>query len=232
VVKPRPTEPKQKKEPKAKQEKPKTPPKQETPRVTDKPKITDKVPQPPKDKPKIDIDLTVIKTQPDEGAERHKLERLRAAKEAKEEADRQARAQKEAIDLANKQYKETQQALGTIVGNVQNKMSSGTVVEMPGPGGEAFINYADLIWTKYYQAWQRPEDHEVRSPVKVEIVVNRDGRIVSANIVSPSGDASMDKSVRQVLDRVRNLPPFPEGAKDPQRKFTIQFILKSKRSFG
>ena len=137
-----------------------------------------------------------------------------------------------AVEQANRDYKQRQAALSGIVGKVDTGLARTTNIEMPGPGGEAFINYADLIWAKYYREWQRPEDRPVRSPVKVEITVTRDGRIISANITSPSGDAALDKSVRQVLDRVRTLPPFPEGAKDAQRTFNIQFILKSKRQFG
>jgi colicin import membrane protein len=210
----------------------------EATKVVPKTKLTEKPPEVTKpEKPKIEVNLADVKKASDDpDAQRRKKERERAAKEAKEreEAEKRAaiRAQMEAVEQANREIKQRQAALGTIVGNIENKMSAGTVVEMPGPGGEAFINYADLIWTKYYQAWQRPEDHEVRSPVKVEIVVNRNGHVVSANIIKPSGDASLDRSVRQALDRVRDLPSFPEGAKDPQRTFTINFYLKSKRSLG
>jgi colicin import membrane protein len=192
------------------------------------------------EKPKVQVDLTVKTAKEDPEFQKRKIERERererAAKEAREreEAARQAeiRAQMELREAVQREYRERQQALGTIVGNVDTGLARTTNVEMPGPGGEAFINYADLIWSKYYKEWQRPEDHEVRAPVRVEIVVNRDGRIVSANIVKSSGDAALDRSVRQTLERVHSLPAFPEGAKDAQRTFTINFYLKSKRSLG
>jgi TonB family protein len=63
-------------------------------------------------------------------------------------------------------------------------------------------------------------------------VVARDGRILSSSVIRASGDAQLDKSVRQALDRVTKLPAFPEGAKDAQRTFRINFELKSKRQFG
>jgi colicin import membrane protein len=191
----------------------------------------------PPEKPKIDVDLSVVKkATADPIAQKLKAERERAAKEERDrrEAEKQAaiRAQMEAYDQAQRDHRKRMEALGTIVGNVQNRLTSGVAVEMPGPGGEAFINYADLIYTRYYQAWQTPDARDVRNPVKVEIVVARDGRVISTSIIRKSGDAQLDNSVRQALDRVSKLPAFPEGAKDLQRTFRINFELKSKRQFG
>lgn len=193
------------------------------------------------EKPKVQVDLTVKTAKEDPDYQKRKIERERererAAKEAREreEAQRQAdiRAQMEIRDAMQREYKERQQALNGIVGSIENKMSSGVAIEMPqGDGSQAFINYADFIWSKYYQAWVTPDDRDVRNPVKVEIVVARDGRIISANIVKSSGDAALDKSVRQALDRVRSLPAFPQGAKDAERTFKISFNLKSKNQRG
>jgi hypothetical protein len=39
----------------------------------------------------------------------------------------------------------------------------------------------------------------------------------------------VDKSVQRTLDRVTFIAPFPEGAKDKQRTYTINFNLKAKR---
>jgi TonB family protein len=206
-------------------------------KVVPKNKLTEKPPEVKPDKPKIEVNTDLVKTaKADPDAERQKRERERAAKAERDRQEREyqaaIRAQMEAVDRANRQRQENLAAFGNIVGKLENKMSTGVAVEMPGPGGEAFINYADLIWTKYYQAWQTPEARDVRNPVKVEIVVAKDGRVISANIIKPSGDAQLDKSVRQALDRVTRLPAFPEGAKDPQRSFRINFELKSKRQFG
>jgi TonB family protein len=207
-------------------------------RVVPKKNLVEKPPEIPKPQHQIEVNVdTIKKATADPNIEKQKQERLRAEREERRRQERerqeQERLRQEAIDQANRDYKQRMAALGTIVGNVENRMSSGVAVEMPpGDGNQAFVNYADLLWSRYYQAWQTPEARDVRSPVKVEIVVSRDGRVISANIVKPSGDAQLDKSVRQALDRVSKLPPFPEGAKDPQRTFRINFELKSKRQFG
>lgn len=203
-------------------------------KVLPKSKLTEKAPEPVK--PKVEVNLEVRKATADPDAQRKTLERERAIKEAREreEAERQAaiRAQLAAVEQANREHRQRVAAVSGIVGKVDTGLARTTNVEMPGPGGEAFINYADLIWTKYYQAWVAPETRDVRNPTRVEIVVTRDGRVISSNIIKGSGDATLDRSVRQALDRVTRLPAFPVGAKDAQRTFRINFELKSKRQFG
>jgi TonB family protein len=205
-------------------------------RLTEKPVETPHV-EPPKPKHQVEVNLDVVKkATPDPEIERLRQQRQREIKEAKEreEAARreEARAQMLAIDQANRERKQLLAAVSGVVGNVQTGLARTTNVEMPGPGGEAFINYADLIYATYYQAWQTPEGRDVRTPVKVEIVVARDGRVLSSTVIRSSGDAQLDRSVRQALDRVTKLKAFPEGAKDLQRTFRISFELKSKRQFG
>jgi TolA protein len=194
-----------------------------------------KVEPPKSEKPKIEVNLQVKKATPDPDAQRKREQAIREAKEEKErqEADRRAeiRRQMALVEEANRAQRERQNALAGIVGKLGGTHS--TNVEMPpGPGNAAFINYADAIWTRYYQAWQTPDGRDIRTPVKVEIVVARDGRILSANIIRSSGDSALDRSVRQALDRVSKLPPFPEESKDSQRSFKINFELKSKHQFG
>jgi TonB family protein len=220
----------------------KKPPKVETPKVVKNPNATKIVPKANLTekvdpvKPKIEVDLTVKTAKADPNLERQKQERERAIREARkrEEEERQAaiRAQMLAVEAANRERKQTLAAISGIVGKVDTGLARTTNIEMPGPGGEAFINYADLIWTKYYQAWIAPDTRDVRNPTRVEIVVNRDGRVISSRIIKGSGDAQLDKSVRQALDRVTKLPAFPPGATDAQRTFRINFELKSKRQFG
>jgi len=59
--------------------------------------------------------------------------------------------------------------------------------------------------------------------------VARNGNIISASIIRRSGVGVVDRSVQQALDRVRSLPAFPEGAKEAQRTYNINFNLKTKR---
>jgi len=64
------------------------------------------------------------------------------------------------------------------------------------------------------------------------VVISRDGTVVSARIIQPSGNAVLDKSVERAMLRVPTVPPFPEGAKDNERIYQINYNLKAKRSIG
>jgi TonB family protein len=129
--------------------------------------------------------------------------------------------------------KELAKSIGSSTANIQSKISGGTSVDMPGPGGEAFVNYAQLVQALYQRAWTDPGDVADENAVaKADVVVDRNGSIISSRISQGSGNAALDKSVQQALNRVRSLPRFPEGSSDSQRRFIIKFNLKAKRSTG
>jgi len=64
------------------------------------------------------------------------------------------------------------------------------------------------------------------------VTIASDGTVITASIVTPSGDASVDASVQKTLDRVTFIAPFPDGAKETERTYIINFNLKSKRMLG
>jgi colicin import membrane protein len=233
VVKPKPEPPKPKPKPVEKiVEKPKV-----TPKLVEKPKLPDlrKDPKPEAQKPAFVIPEKKVATI-DPEVQRKRLKEIEDAKrkdrEAREQAVADARAYAESVKEANRIAAERRSAIQGAVGTVSSKISGSTIIEMPGPGGEAFINYSEFVWSKYYAAWQTPEERAGATSVGVEIVVARDGRVISSNITRRSGDAALDKSVRQALDRVRALPRFPEGARDLTRTFKINFTLEAKRQRG
>jgi TonB family protein len=118
---------------------------------------------------------------------------------------------------------------------IGSKTSGLTVMPKLGEGGgsEAYAGYESVVGSIYYRAWIAPEGiGDGGSDTEVEIVVARDGSIVSAQLTTRSGRSSMDRSVQSVLNKVRKLPPFPEGASDSQRTFQIVFNLKAKHSAG
>jgi len=57
--------------------------------------------------------------------------------------------------------------------------------------------------------------------------------VLSARIVTPSGNTALDRSVQRALYAVKTIGhPFPAGAPEKERTFTIEFNLKSKRGLG
>jgi TonB family protein len=98
---------------------------------------------------------------------------------------------------------------------------------VPGPGGEAYANYADFVEMFYRGKWSPPSDlADNKAVVSASVVILRSGKVASFTIVKRSRNAALDDSV----DRLRKLDfvaPFPEGARDEKRTFNINFILHS-----
>lgn len=139
-------------------------------------------------------------------------------------------AEKRAADEERRRLRET---LASAARNIGNVVSSSTSVEIPGPGGEAFASYAQIVKSKYTLAWIEPRDVQDDSAVvKASVTIRRDGTVEDARIIRPSGNAIVDASVRRTLEAVTFVAPFPVGAKDEKRVFTINFDLKAKRHFG
>jgi len=121
-----------------------------------------------------------------------------------------------------------------IADNVRSSGAKGTVVDMPGQGGgQAFAGYETIIYNAYYHAWIAPDSvADKLAGTDVKIVVARDGTILSAEIISKSGEPALDKSVERALRAVQSLPPFPATAHDEQRSFLIRFNLEAKEGSG
>ncbi|MBI3414295.1 MAG: TonB family protein [Verrucomicrobia bacterium] len=199
--------------------KPKSKPKSEKVEPIDEapPKVTERT-APLKKKPDVVIDLKPG-TRNNEQAVAQK-----AKAEAKAQAEAQARSEKAAREA-------WQGTLGSLRKNLTGP--STTIQTLGGTGGEAYADYGQAIKTLYTEAWTTPNDvTDEKATVKVEITVARDGRIISSRITGFTKISSLDNSVQRVLDRVRRLPPFPDGAKDLQRSFELNFNLKAKRSLG
>ncbi|PYL01849.1 MAG: hypothetical protein DME19_00205 [Verrucomicrobia bacterium] len=175
-----------------------------------------------KPKPEIKVDTTVVK--------RPNKPEKNTPKPDTDEAKAKARAEAEA------RRRTARQLLARIKDSsekINENLSPGTTIELRGPGGEAYANYAQVVKTYYDQAWIDPEEvADDDATVEVKVVIARDGRVISDSMIKRSGIPAMDKSVQNALDRVQKLPSFPEAAKEAQRTFMINFNLKAKRLLG
>lgn len=140
------------------------------------------------------------------------------------EERRMADARKRAADL-----------IGATAHNIGKDVSPGISMDPigPGGGGEVYAPYDEYVRKIYWEAWTAPEDTASDQAVtKVTVTIENSGTVLSARIISPSGDASVDRSVQRALDRVTFIAPFPEGAKEKERTYKINFNLKAKRLTG
>ncbi|MGA2028802.1 MAG: TonB family protein [Verrucomicrobiota bacterium] len=123
-----------------------------------------------------------------------------------------------------------ERALQNAIRNLKNNFTSATTVDMPGDSSVAYANYASVVKSIYEQAWMPPDNTASDDAnAKVTVTIASDGTVISAQVISSSGDDSVDSSVQRTLDRVTFIAPFPEGTTDKQRTYTINFNLKAKR---
>jgi len=127
-----------------------------------------------------------------------------------------------------------QAALAGVIFELKGGLAGATEVGVGG-GGPAYASYWQALKTIYTEAWNPPDDlTDETAKVRAEITIARNGRVISADIASggKSGIPSLDRSVQEVLERVRDVPPFPEESKDNERTFKLLFDPKLKRQIG
>jgi TonB family protein len=129
---------------------------------------------------------------------------------------------------AKAQQQQRAKAFQIALQKLNSKLTSGTVVDMPGSGSVAYASYKDALGSIYYDAWTPDGSISDEADALVRITVASDGTVLDARIITRSGDEKMDTSVQRALQRVSSVPALPDKSK-VQQEFTIQFNLKAKR---
>jgi TonB family protein len=206
--------------PPAPEPEPKPPPRVEPPpqsKPAPKPPAPEPVPEPAPPLRRIEPSLKPVTRPP----ERTRVDREEAAARERAQAEAEARRRAEIRG----------QRVNRLVAGLQQNLSSSTSVTVPGTGGATYASYSSFVDLIYRTAWAplKPrEAAEANASVLVRVVIARDGTVVSSDIRRRSGNGPLDQSVRAALDRVRTIGrPFPEGARDAQREFDIEFNLQS-----
>lgn len=122
-------------------------------------------------------------------------------------------------------------ALEQVLGKLENGMSGSTRIESLGPGGAAFAGYGIFVRQEYEKNWITPAAGRDDEPVvQVQVTIAKSGKVLRTKILKRSGHGYLDRSVQQVLDRVRTFPPFPEGTTDQERDFIVNFNLNKDKA--
>lgn len=224
-----------KKETKKPVEKPKTEPKV---KPKEKPKKETPKTQPVKERKEPALNFDAMEKAAQKDLNLKKKESDRRAREAAAAAEEEARENAEAME----EVRGFNKGLASSMGNVKSsksstgngKSASNTVIRGASSGngngqgtGGTVANYLQAVRSIYDRAWvQPPETESISKSTIVKIVINRDGTIRSADIVSNSGYEPLDKSVRNVLKSVRRVPAFPKNSKDSTRTYTFKFSLE------
>jgi TonB family protein len=132
----------------------------------------------------------------------------------------------------SQQLQRQARAIQSALRNLKKNLTPGTTIDMPGNSSVAYANYATVVKSVYEQAWILPNDVSDNANTKVSVTIANDGTVISARIITPSGDAGLDASVQRTLDRVKSIAPFPEGATEKERAYIINFNPQVKRLLG
>jgi TonB family protein len=201
-------------------------------------KPVDKTPDPPKvvnDRFKLDDKSKIKKIDKPEKTETAKktidfdTSKVVRKKITPENSDSSNAADAAASKAQAKALAQRSAALEQILGKIQSGVSGSTSIEFPGPGGQAYVGYGIYLKKIYEEAWIPPAAARDNEPiVAVEIVVAKDGRVLSSQILKGSGNSNLDRSVQNTLNRVKKVRPFPEGSTDEKRTFKLNFNLTTK----
>lgn len=127
-------------------------------------------------------------------------------------------------DDTRRQQRLRQQALHNAVQSLKNNLASASEIDMPGNSSAAYANYGTIVVSVYHHAWVPPNDMAGdNAVVRFIVTIASDGTVISARILTPSGDANVDAAVQRMLDRVTYIAPFPEGATEKERTYPINF---------
>ena len=156
----------------------------------------------------------------------------KTAAKSKETAKAEAKAAQEADD---RKQKEIANNLTGAITKIRSSASGGVQIELRGPGGGGipYAGFNQALASIYMRNWIAPSDAaDSDAKVIVSVTLNRNGSVVSSRITKSSGNADLDRSVQQALDKVSFVAPFPEAVKDLQKTFHLEFDPKTKRMMG
>lgn len=207
-------------EPKPVQPKPVEPPKRVEPPAP-KPEPAAKPPEP----------KVAEKSAPSKKASPKEKEGTESLLKPVSKAEARKLAQAAGAAAAERQARQQAAQLGGAIERLRAGYADGTAVEVHGTGGAAYANYAQFIFEIFDQAWIIDKDMNGEdATTKVQVIIERSGRVKEARIIRPSGNPALDATVQKALNRVKTVPPFPAEAKDRERTFIINFNLQAKLS--
>ena len=187
-----------------------------------KPKPKPPDPIPPKPKPK---QVEVVKPKPKPKPFKPKI-KVNLKSTMRQPDTQKVKAQQAAAERARQAEAKRQAALKQSLNKLDSKLSGRTSVNVP-QGRYAAANYESLIRRKYVDATIHPGTISGDPVVKVQLVIARNGNVISARIIGVSGLASWDRAVQKALDRVKRIAPFPAGMSGAKKTFNLNFNSRS-----
>ncbi len=194
-------------------DKPKPPVKTKTP---DKPKPPVKTKTPDKPKPPVKT-----KTPP------KPRRKIRTAEDIRREMSKSRRKQPPKRDLS-KLLKEEKIDTKSLKNRLSKAMGKVSVKQSQKAGSSRssynYSSYHSQVYSVLYDLWRQP-DISRRLEATVELVIGRNGRLISKKMTDGSGNTIMDNSIRGMLNKLTRLPALPHTSTDDKLLVTVTFVL-------
>jgi TonB family protein len=146
-------------------------------------------------------------------------------------ADAKARAETRDREIAEARRRAAAE-IGQVVSGIKSGLSQSTRIDMdfgPGGGGPTYANFNAALKSIYERAWIVPNGiADKDASVIVSVTIARDGTVISGRITQPSGNALVDRSVQQMLERVKFAVALPEDAPEEQRTVSFKLNVEAK----
>ncbi|MBR2427171.1 MAG: TonB C-terminal domain-containing protein [Lentisphaeria bacterium] len=140
---------------------------------------------------------------------RKSIPKQRNNPQSRESARQRQRAEKEAARIAA----ERRRILDETAKTLEKKFGSPAGGQKGVPATKEFYGYLDRLTAMLYQQWNQPTSTALKKRgifVLVTLQIAADGTVQTKNF-KPSGNAIMDQSVQQLLQKLRAVPPPPGG---------------------
>ncbi|HEV2320040.1 MAG TPA: TonB family protein [Verrucomicrobiae bacterium] len=135
---------------------------------------------------------------------------------------------------ANPDNSSNARAIKSELRSLSHNLSSATRIDMPGNRSTASASYDAVVRSIYLRAIVANLPAQVthnNEHTLAKVTIARDGTVISATIISPSGDPVWDNAVQRTLDQVTFVAPFPEGAAEQQRTYPLDFNPQVAKEF-
>lgn len=202
---------------------PPTPPAPEPPKpvVTPPPRpAVEPLPQPtpPQENPEIEI------PQPKPPKRQIQVDLNPVVRDPRQAADDSAAVAAKAERIAREQARQRERAFQKALNTISRNASSAVEVSLPGNSSASYANYGAIVVSTYHNAWVSPDSMTSDTAmVGFSVTIARDGTVISAHIVSASGESNVDNAVRRMLERVNFIHEFPADSTDQERTYHIDF---------
>jgi protein TonB len=146
------------------------------------------------------------------------------SKKPKEDDPKVAAVQTEASEEVAAQVATSRQTL-------DEKVPEAEIIKAPNIGIGKDKQKLTANWGRkisaYFELHKRfPEDKSKAATVKVSLVLNRRGHVVSVGVAESSGDAAYDDAAVSMIRRSDPVPPPPAGLTDDQFSFSLDVKFK------